>query len=286
MEKDSKENPGNYYIEMDSLPPPIELTDRSFNDSIREIFNHNYPVSSLTREEIDSLFLVKDGDILLDEVVVTASKIERIAKKRLLYKEPTQHVNFEELRGQVPNLNVFAALIGRVPGLEVVGGQKVKIRGSIISLYLLDGIPVDTNVIFTLPMSEIHFVDILLGAKATIYGAAGATGVFAVYTLDAEDLLDFSKTKERKGIISFIHPGFSRPREFYEPVYTTDKSNQEGQDNRSTLYWNSTVKLDEQGNSNVTFYTSDLPATYKVILEGISAEGEIINSETFFKVKE
>lgn len=283
--KDSKENPANYYIEMDSIPPPIELADRNFNDTISEIFNNNYPVSSLTMEEIDSLFMVKDGDILLDEILVSAKNKDRIAKKRLLYQEPTRHINFEELREQVPNLNALTALIGRVPGYEVVG-NKAKIRGGIISLYLLDGIPVDTNVIYTLPMSEIHFVDILLGAKATIYGATGASGVFAVYTLDAEDILDFTETKESKGIISFIHPGFSKAREFYVPVYSTDKSNQERPDNRSTLYWNPTVKLDEQGNSKVTFYTSDLYGTYKVVLEGISAEGEIINSETFFEVKE
>ncbi len=267
---------------MDSIPPPIELADINFNDSINGIFNNNYPVSSLTMEEIDSLFMVKDGDIMLDEILVFAKKKDRIAKKRLIYTEPTRHINFEELRDQVPNLNALTALIGRVPGFEVVG-NKAKIRGGIISLYLLDGIPVDTNVIYTLPMSEIHFVDILLGAKATIYGA---TGVFAVYTLDAEDILDFTETKERKGIISFIHPGFSRPREFYEPVYSTNESNQERPDYRSTLYWNPTLKLDEQGNSKVTFYTSDLYGTYKVVLEGISVEGEIINSETFFEVKE
>ncbi len=104
VEKDSKENPGNYYIEMDSLPPPIELADRNYNDSISEIFNYKYPVSSLTMEEIDSLFMVKDGDILLDEILVSAKKKDRIAKKRLLYKEPNHHVNFDELRDHVPEL--------------------------------------------------------------------------------------------------------------------------------------------------------------------------------------
>ncbi|MBK6284265.1 MAG: hypothetical protein IPF54_17960 [Draconibacterium sp.] len=123
-------------------------------------------------------------------------------------------------------------------------------------------------------------------AKTLLYGIKAVNGVFAVYTLDAEDILDFTETKERKGIISFIHPGFSKAREFYVPVYSTDKSNQERPDNRSTLYWNPTVKLDEQGNSKVTFYTSDLYGTYKVVLEGISAESEIIKSETFFEVKE
>jgi hypothetical protein len=288
----SKENPGNYFIEMDSLPPPIEFADRTYDDSISEIFNNNYPVSSLTMEEIDSLFKVKDGDILLDEILVSAKKKDRIAKKRLLYKEPNHHINFDKLRDQVPNLNVLAAINGRVPGFDFAGNT-ITLRGDTAYsknsggiLFLLDGFPVDWDAIITIPMQNIHFVDILKGPKATIYGPEAHKAVIAVYTLDAEDILDFTVTKERKGIISFIHPGFSRPREFYVPVYSTNESKQEGQDNRTTLYWNPTVKLDEQGNSKVTFYTSDLYGTYKVVLEGISAEGEIINSETFFEVKE
>ncbi len=286
----SKENPGNYYIEMDSLSPPIELADRNFYDSTSEIFNHNYPVSSLSTGEIDSLFIVKDGDILLDEVLVTGKKIDRIAKKRLLYKEPSHHVNFEKLRDQVPNQNVLNALNGRIPGFEVRGNTVVfrggrsttKEPGGI--LFLLDGFPVSMETILSVPIMNIHFVDMLRGPKATIYGSMATNMVVAVYTLDAEDILDFAETKERKGIISFIHPGFSKAREFYVPVYTRDKSTQKIQDNRSTLYWNPAIKLDEQGNSKVSFYTSDLPATYKIVLEGISTEGEIINSETFFDV--
>lgn len=304
----SKENPGSYYIEMNSLPPPGELANRNFNDSISGIFNNNYPVSSLTISEMDSLFSVKDGDILLDEVVVTATKIDRIDKKRLLYKEPTRHVDFEELRDVSAASNVFYILEGRIPGFSGSGlnarefnsaqdeegtlsGQKSKIgenspqsAGDI--LYLLDGFPVSNETILSIPISEIHFVDWLKGTKTNIFGAAGVNGVLAVYTLDAEDMLDFTETKERKGIITFIHPGFSRAREFYVPAYTTDMSAQEGQDKRSTLYWNPILKLDENGNSKVTFFTSDLPATYKVVLEGISAEGEIINSETYFDVKD
>lgn len=304
----SSENPGNYYIKMDPLPPPIELADRNFNDSISEIFNNNYPLSSLSMSEIDSLFAVKDGSILLDEILVPAKKIERITKKRLLYKEPTRYVDFEELRDVSAASNLFYILEGRIPGFSgsvqnareytsaqdeqgTLSGLKSKIgenspqsKGDI--LYLLDGFPVSKETILSIPISEIHFVDWLKGTKTNIFGAAGVNGVLAVYTLDAEDMLDFTESKERNGIISFIHPGFSRPREFYVPVYTKNDSNQERQDNRSTLYWNPTLKLDEQGNSKVSFYTSDLPATYKVVLEGISAEGEIINSETFFEVKE
>ncbi len=110
--------------------------------------------------------------------------------------------------------------------------------------------------------------------------------MIAVYTLLMPKIYSILLKKRKKGLLVLLTPVLASQQGILVPVYSTDESKQEGQDNRSTLYWNPTVKLDEQGNSKVTFYTSDLYGTYKVVLEGISAEGEIIKSETFFEVKE
>ena len=56
-------------------------------------------------------------------------------------------------------------------------------------------------------------------------------------------------------------------------------------DYRSTIYWNPSVKFDGQDKIRVSFYSADLNAKYKVILEGITSDGEAIHSENFLEVK-
>ena len=315
--KDEKNSGMNYYIEMDELPPPKEPAEYlATKNSFSKTSTSDYPKSSLTMKEIDSLYNIEKGNILLEEVLVTGEKPDRVAEKRTMYREPDYFVNISESYSQFNFLNVLQILNNKFPGLEISGTNvrsisKHEIEESIRRkkdkgpdtnntdytdtetpkqtkkyAYLLDGIPADKETILSIPVSEIHFVDFLRGgAKTAVFGAAGAIGVIAVYTLDAEDRLNFKEQRERKGIINFTHPGFSKAKEFYTPVYSSKESKLKP-DYRTTLYWNPTLKLNELGEAKISFYTSDVPSVYKIILEGISPDGEIINSNAFFEVKE
>jgi uncharacterized protein YneR len=52
----------------------------------------------------------------------------------------------------------------------------------------------------------------------------------------------------------------------------------------STLYWLPSLSL--TGSAQVTFYTSDLPGNYKIILEGMADNGDLIYQEKYIKVDE
>ena len=56
-------------------------------------------------------------------------------------------------------------------------------------------------------------------------------------------------------------------------------------DFRSTIYWNPNVKLNENGEGNVSFYASDIPTSYRVNLEGITIKGIPFTEEIFIKIK-
>jgi putative transposon-encoded protein len=291
--KEEKNSGMNYYIELDKLTPPKEPAWLYSKSSVSEITNHNYPKPSRTLKELDSLYSADKGDILIKEVIVPGKKPDRIAEKRTLYREPSYSLNIGESNSQYGFMNVLQIINNYFPGLEISGTNAYsRVRsetdpqksGKNKYLYLLDGIPSDKETILSIPLSEIHFIDYLRkGAKTTIFGAPGAMGVIAVYTLDAEDMLNNIKPRERKGIMNYTHPGFSKAREFYTPVYSSEKSKQKP-DYRTTLYWNPTLKLDEQDKAKISFYTSDVPSVYKVVLEGLSSEGDIIHSETSFTV--
>ncbi len=69
--------------------------------------------------------------------------------------------------------------------------------------------------------------------------------------------------------------GFNKAREFYTPRYDLPGSNIELPDLRSTIYWNPTVKTYGTGKTTLNYFNADGPGNYKVIVEGINAEGEL-----------
>ena len=76
--------------------------------------------------------------------------------------------------------------------------------------------------------------------------------------------------------------GWQKPVKFYSPKYDNPAAagSRRG-DNRITLYWNPSVKLDGAGEAEVTFYTSDSKSAYRIEVEGRSASGQYHYVEKF-----
>lgn len=60
---------------------------------------------------------------------------------------------------------------------------------------------------------------------------------------------------------------------FYHPKYTSQNKTNSIPDFRSTLYWNPNITTDQNGNANITFYSSDKKGTYTVWVEGTDTKG-------------
>lgn len=80
--------------------------------------------------------------------------------------------------------------------------------------------------------------------------------------------------------------GYQLPAEFYSPVYETprQKENKDA-DTRSTIFWKPDIETDAGGNATFSFYASDIPATYTLVIEGITDKGDIIFETRNIKVK-
>lgn len=71
--------------------------------------------------------------------------------------------------------------------------------------------------------------------------------------------------------------GYQPPIEFYQPIYDTPERKEDpAPDQRETVYWNPALKPDENGVAQFSFYTTDEPGTYSIIVEGISDKGEMV----------
>ncbi|MBC7399715.1 MAG: TonB-dependent receptor [Mucilaginibacter sp.] len=86
--------------------------------------------------------------------------------------------------------------------------------------------------------------------------------------------LGTSRKQYNPSIANISPKGFNKVREFYSPKYSAPVANQLP-DLRTTVYWDPRVKTDAEGKSTFSFYNADGPGSYKVIIEGINAAGEL-----------
>ncbi|MBC7746190.1 MAG: SusC/RagA family TonB-linked outer membrane protein [Flavobacterium sp.] len=120
----------------------------------------------------------------LSEVVVTALGIK---KERKLVSYATQEVSGAELiKAREPN--PMNSLVGKVAGLsvgssaEMLGRPEVLLRGSSINLYVVDGIPINSDT-WNISPDDIENITILKGAAASaLYGYRGQRGAIIIST--------------------------------------------------------------------------------------------------------
>jgi len=120
----------------------------------------------------------------LDEVVVTALGIKKEVK-RLGYA--VQEIKGEDLvKAREPN--PINGLTGKVAGLtvgasaEMLGTPQVLLRGSAINLYVVDGVPINSDT-WNISPDDIESYTVLKGATASaLYGSRGLNGAIMITT--------------------------------------------------------------------------------------------------------
>ena len=120
----------------------------------------------------------------LNEVVVTALGVKK-ETRRIGYS--IQTVNGDQLT-TARDPNPVNGLIGKVAGLsvgatsEILGVPNVTIRGNTVSLYVIDGLPINSDT-FDLSPDDIDTYTVLKGpAAAALYGNRAANGAILITT--------------------------------------------------------------------------------------------------------
>ena len=136
-------------------------------------------------------------------------------------------------------------------------------------LVLLDGVPVfNINKIMAMDPLKIKKLDIV--THKYYIGSYITDGIISYSTYDG-DLGGYPL--DPNGLV-VEYEGLQREREFYSPAYDTpEKLSSRIPDFRNVLYWLPTLKTNETGHQKVSFYTSDLPGKYAVMVQGITPGG-------------
>ena len=94
-------------------------------------------------------------------------------------------------------------------------------------------------------------------------------------TIDLHRFPDDSKrTTYRDRFI--VLDGYATSADFYHPDYSKHKLPEDQKDYRRTLYWNPDLKLDFNGEANITFYNNSHQTTISVEAEGQASDGTLL----------
>lgn len=241
-------------------------------------------------DQIARQFLFK-GYTMLDAVEVVGVKSLQNDPFQLAstsYGTPSNRIVTDSLKLNLSANSAFD-LIRSVPGVQISGftpNQSAKIRETISfhstkPLYLLNGQPIDEQVVNNLNPQNISFIDVLKGADASYYGSRGSGGVIAFYMKPGTSY----SIQNAPGILNFKHPGYSRVREFYMPDYSTPMDIHAMPDYRSTLYWNPEILRENNHEFSFQFYTGDLSGQYIITIEGITSTGLPVFVEDYIEVQ-
>lgn len=113
--------------------------------------------------------------------------------------------------------------------------------------------------------------------EVTARSLGGCNGVLFFYTKaysNTDPGIDFNSSKVQ---------GYHKPATFRLPDYSKEPIS--SPDFRSTLYWNPSVRLENNGRADVSFFTSGRTGTYQIVVEGITGNGKPIRAVSFIKVE-
>lgn len=202
---------------------------------------------------------------LLEEVVIAAKreKDDPFKREGMLYGRPTNRLILDSIPGSLNYSSVKALIQARVTsvrfGQDEASNTELLIRGG-PALLQLNGSIVDPNILESLNVGQIEFIDVLKGPQALIYGFPA---LLAIYTKQGA----VSSIPKKLGGSKLIqHPGYHIAKEFYTPKFQEIRANP-----LTTIVWNPNVTFE---NGKAVFEVPVLEnENYFIKLEGLTKDG-------------
>ncbi|HXB05841.1 MAG TPA: hypothetical protein VNW04_01960 [Puia sp.] len=189
--------------------------------------------------------------------------------KRYKLDDYTRYTTMEEvIREYVKEVRLRAKKDGFEFYVQSDQANQVFFDGS--PLILMDGVPT-ANAASIIRYDPMKMQKIEVVAKRYFVGGALYDGIVSCNTYQG-DITGFTLDGNA---YTLDYDGWQLHREFYSPVYDTkDKQESRIPDLRNVLYWSGDILTDQQGKQQLSFYSSDMPGRYLVVLQGITADGK------------
>ena len=167
-------------------------------------------------------------------------------------------------------------------GEQVLGTVEVNMedKNELMPAVYVNGQQMDMGVIDAYPMSEIISVSYLDKFESMAAGMSSEIGAIILQVRDINAREKFLINSMAEVVV----PGYASPVEFYAPDYSV-KNDKSKPDNRTTIAWNPSLQSNSLGDATMSFWTADRPSNYRVVIEGITAEGELLHNEMILQSK-
>lgn len=181
--------------------------------------------------------------------------------------------------------NIADCLQGRLLGVVFRDGMPYLTRSLNNPMQIIiDGVTVTSDILTNINATDIEDIEVLRSIMYTsIYGGKGSGGVLII-TMKTGGA-NYGYQQYAPDIITFIPKGYSKVREFYSPQYDNPKTNAQIADLRSTIYWKPNIVTDKTGNATFEYFNADAKGTYRVVIEGIDADGNLGREVYRYKVE-
>lgn len=147
-------------------------------------------------------------------------------------------------------------------------------------LVLIDGLPYfDLDKLVSLNPNSIEKLEII--RDKYYYNGNFYDGILSFFS---KENITIDEIKLNPKAIVIDYQGLQLRRQFYSPVYGSNEAISKVPDFREALYWNPNIAVDKNGNSSVSFYTSDITGKYIGSLQGLSADGTPLAKFFYFNV--
>ncbi|SFU07243.1 TonB-dependent outer membrane receptor, SusC/RagA subfamily, signature region [Algoriphagus locisalis] len=267
-------------VELD-LPEPV-FSNIPGKYSASPLWSADLAATYEARFRMNQLINGQDKLMDLEGVTVESTTIkEEEEQVRKVYGAGDVTLEPDKIPGSVGFNNIFELIQGRVSGVQVsLAGPNVSItiRGvgtlggaSTEPLFLLDNVPTQASTLFNVNPRDVESIDVFKDpASTSIFGVQGGNGVIAIYTKTgaAREISVGGTLVSRVG-------GYAVPREFYLPKYDTKTVENAMADERATVYWNPLVTLDDNGETNLEFFNTDLAKRLVIVVEGMDESGRL-----------
>lgn len=132
-----------------------------------------------------------------------------------------------------------------------------------------------------LNVREIESIRVMSGTEGASYGSRGGHGVIEIKTGYNKSPIAAGKNESRISLT-----GYHVPKPFVVKDYDDLKDQSiKDPDYHTTLYWNGDLLTNQLGKADFHFSTGDAPATYAVLITGVTVRGQKISRYVTFVCK-
>lgn len=218
---------------------------------------------------------------------------EKYKKKGMFYFNSTDKFFTEDLFKYTPKfIDIFDLLVTAIPGARwsgPQGGKQVFLnpigssKGPGEAVFAVDGVLTSSSQLNAILPEEVESIELITGLRAdAIYNRPA---VIVVLLKESAERTKAVLDAQNIGMVQQQHPGFYQAKAFYSPVYETKNPDKSLPDNRTTLFWNADLKINNQAES-FQFYTGDIIGNYLLYIEGITDTGMPFIAKKMIRVEE